>query len=231
MNRLTRVTSILIQLQSKKLVIAKEIADHFEVSLRTIYRDIKLLQDAGVPIGSTNSKGYFIIEGYHLPPIMISEEEANALVVAEKFIHNQGDTSLEKVFDSLLHKIKAVLRSTQKENYSKLQKRISPSSLRKKPISNSLLPIQNAILANGLVEIAYHAFSTNQHTIRIIEPLGLYFSSTNWILIAFCRKRKEMREFRLDRIEKLKVLAQKNENQRNFSLSEYFSKKYDAKLT
>lgn len=86
MNRLTRITTILIQLQSKKIVTAKEIADRFEISLRTVYRDIKMLQDAGVPIGSENGIGYFIVSGYSLPPIMITEEEANALIVSEKLM-------------------------------------------------------------------------------------------------------------------------------------------------
>lgn len=61
MNRLTRITATLIQLQSKNIVTAKEIAERFEVSLRTVYRDIKTLQEAGVPIGSENGVGYFIV--------------------------------------------------------------------------------------------------------------------------------------------------------------------------
>lgn len=67
MNRLTRITAILTHLQSKRIVTAKEIADRFEISLRTVYRDIKTLQDSGVPIGSENGVGYFIVNGYSLP--------------------------------------------------------------------------------------------------------------------------------------------------------------------
>jgi len=87
MNRLTRITSILTQLQSKKVITAKKIADRFEISLRTVYRDIKTLQGAGVPIGSENGMGYFIVDGYSLPPIMITEEEANALIIFQKGIY------------------------------------------------------------------------------------------------------------------------------------------------
>ncbi|WP_298503499.1 HTH domain-containing protein [uncultured Maribacter sp.] len=130
MNRLTRLTSILIQLQSKKVIVAKDIAERFEISLRTVYRDIKTLQDAGIPIGSENGIGYFLVEGFSLPPIMITEEEANALIISEKLIENQGDSSLRKDFSSLLFKIKAALRTLQKENIELLEKRISPSYLK-----------------------------------------------------------------------------------------------------
>lgn len=114
MDRLTRLTSILIQLQSKKIIVAKEIADRFEISLRTVYRDIKTLQDAGVPIGSENGKGYFLVSGYHLPPIMLNEKEVNTLVTAEKLIQNQGDKSLQDDFSSLLYKI-GVERISERE--------------------------------------------------------------------------------------------------------------------
>ena len=86
MNRLTRITAILTQLQSKRVVTAREIAERFDISLRTVYRDIKTLQDSGVPIGSENGVGYFIVDGFRLPPISLTEEEANSLIILETFI-------------------------------------------------------------------------------------------------------------------------------------------------
>ena len=64
MNRINIVTSILIQLQSKKIIPAKEIAQRFNISLRTVYRDIRTLEEAGIPIGSEAGKGYFLVEGF-----------------------------------------------------------------------------------------------------------------------------------------------------------------------
>jgi len=72
LNRINRVTSILIQLQSKKIIPAKEIAQRFNISLRTVYRDIRTLEEAGIPIGSEAGKGYFLVEGFLLPPRMVS---------------------------------------------------------------------------------------------------------------------------------------------------------------
>ncbi|MDO5980317.1 helix-turn-helix transcriptional regulator [Flavivirga spongiicola] len=224
MNRLTRITSILIQLQSKKVVTAKEIADRFEISLRTVYRDIKTLEEAGVPIGSENGIGYFIVDGYSLPPVMITEEEANALIVSEKLISNQGDASLIKDFNSILIKIKSVLRSFEKENIAKLENRIIPSYKKDVFESNWLSQIQKSITNGKVLTISYHSIYKNEETLREIEPLGVYYTDKAWIVIAYCRLRKDIREFRLDRILKINSTSQTFDYQKDFSLSKYFSR-------
>ncbi|GAA3640218.1 helix-turn-helix transcriptional regulator [Flavivirga jejuensis] len=227
MNRLTRITAILIQLQSKKVVTAKEIADRFEISLRTVYRDIKTLQEAGVPIGSENGIGYFIVDGYSLPPIMITEEEANALIISEKLISNQGDASLIKDFNSILIKIKSVLRDFEKENVAKLENRIVPSYKKEIFESNWLSIIQKAITNTKILEVTYHSIYKNEQTLRDIEPLGIYYTDKAWIMVAHCRLRNEIREFRLDRILKINVASQTFDYQKDFSLSKYFSQLTD----
>ncbi|MCX2743339.1 YafY family protein [Mangrovivirga sp. M17] len=226
MDRLTRLTSILIQLQSRKIIIAKEIANRFDISLRTVYRDIKTLQEAGVPIGSENGKGYFLVDGYHLPPIMLTEEEVNTLVVAEKLINNQGDDSLRIQFNSLLFKIKSVLKDFQKENYEKLEKRIAPSYLKVPFESNSLSDFKNAITKNQKVEIIYHSISKDEISKRIIDPQGVYFSNNAWVLVAHCNTKNEQREFRLDRIQSYKTTSDKFVEKTDFDLTKYFLKKY-----
>lgn len=224
MNRLTRITAILIQLQSKKIVTAKEIAERFEISLRTIYRDIKTLQDAGIPIGSENGVGYFIVNGYSLPPIMITEEEANALIISEKLILNQGDTSLIKDFNSLLLKIKSTLKNFEKENISKLENRIEPSTKVDKNKSNWLSKIQKSITNANVIQIDYFSIYKEESTKRNIEPLAIYFTENAWVLVAFCRLRNEEREFRLDRILKLTITSETFEYQQNFTLKQYLEK-------
>lgn len=222
MNRLTRITAILIQLQSKKVVTAKEIAERFEISLRTVYRDIKTLQDAGVPIGSENGVGYFIVEGYRLPPISLTEEEANSLIVSEVFIKNQGDKSLHKNFNSLLIKIKATLKNFQKENVELLSTRTL--NFRKGDIieSNWLSDIQSAISSKTQVNISYNSLYKKELTKRNIEPQAIYFTNNVWIVISFCHLRDELREFRLDRITGLKRTLKSFEKLKHFNLQEYF---------
>jgi predicted DNA-binding transcriptional regulator YafY len=78
--RISRLTAIITQLQTKRLVTAPELASKFSVSVRTIYRDIRALEQAGIPIYVEEGKGYRIMEHYRLPPVMFTESEANALI-------------------------------------------------------------------------------------------------------------------------------------------------------
>lgn len=224
MNRLTRITAILIQLQSKKIVTAKEIAGRFEISLRTVYRDIKTLQEAGVPIGSENGVGYFLVDGYRLPPVSLTEEEANALIVSEEFIKRQGDRSLSKNYDSVITKIKSTLRSFQKENIEFLADRTISFVKGEVIESNGLSEIQKAISNKKVVDITYRSIYKEELTIRKIEPQAVYFTNNLWIAIAHCRLREEFREFRLDRIDQLVVTAETFEPNLKFSWQNYFGR-------
>ena len=107
--RVSRLTAILTQLQSVRLLTATKLADRFGVSVRTIYRDIKALEKAGVPIVTEEGKGYSLMEGYRIPPVMFSENEANALLTAELLVMASKDQSLINEFKSATQKIKTVL--------------------------------------------------------------------------------------------------------------------------
>ena len=222
MNRLTRVTAILIQLQSKRIVTAKEIAERFEVSLRTIYRDIKTLQDAGVPIGSENGVGYFIVDGYRLPPISITEEEANSLIVSEALLNKQGDKSIAKNFNSLLIKIKATLKNFQKDNVELLSTRTRTFNKGDVLESNGLSDVQLAIASKKQLKITYNSLYKEEFTTRKIEPQAIYFTNNVWIMIAFCHLRNELREFRLDRIIELAPTLEPFNKLTSFNLQAYF---------
>lgn len=211
-----------MQLQSKKIVTAKEIAERFEVSLRTVYRDIKTLQDAGVPIGSENGVGYFIVEGYRLPPIALTEEEANSLIISEIFIEKQGDKSLSKNFNSLLVKIKSTLKNFQKENVELLSDRTKNFHKGDLIESNWLSDIQNSIISKKQISITYNSLYKEEVTERNIEPQAIYFTNNVWITIAFCHLRNELRELRLDRIVNLNTTLLPFEKLKNFNLQEYF---------
>ncbi len=84
--RLSRLTAIITHLQTKRLITATELAKKFGVSVRTIYRDIKALEQAGVPVLTSEGKGYTFMDGYKIPPVMFSEAQANALILAEQLV-------------------------------------------------------------------------------------------------------------------------------------------------
>ena len=223
MNRINRITAILTQLQSKRIVTAQSIANRFEISLRTVYRDIKSLQEAGVPIGSENGVGYFIVDGYRLPPIMFSEEEANALITADKLVNQKNEKSLSKNYTSALIKIKAVLRNQQKEKLELLDQRIgADNKYNFNPKSDYLAQIQRGITDFLQLKLKYRSIYKNELTTRNVKPIALYFTENDWILIAFCMLRNDIREFRLDKIELLQITNLSFDHFKDFNLSQYF---------
>jgi predicted DNA-binding transcriptional regulator YafY len=222
MNKINRITAILTQLQSKRVVTAKSISERFGISLRTVYRDIKTLQEAGVPIGSENGIGYFIVDGYRLPPVMFTEEEANALITADKLVQQKNESSLSKNYTSALIKIKSVLRNTQKEKIELLDQRIGADTKYKiAPKSDLLAKIQIGITDFLQLSITYKSIYKNEITKRNVKPLALYFTENDWILIAFCQLRNDIREFRVDKIETLQVTTENFEHFKDFNLGNY----------
>lgn len=221
-SRLSRLTSIITQLQANRLITATSLSKKYGVSVRTIYRDIRTLEQSGIPIITEEGKGYALMEGYKLPPIMFTENEANAFITAEQLIRKNKDQSLIDTYHSAITKIKAVLRNSQKVDTDLLSERILfRSNIGQEITSRYLMTIQSAITKFNLLEIDYRSLK-NQHTNRIIEPFALYSTQENWLLIAFCRLRKEFRAFRIDLIQKLNV---KNEcfEAHKMSLEDYFN--------
>jgi len=224
MNRLDRLTSILIQLQSKRLLTAREIAARFEVTVRTIYRDIQTLRLAGVPIGEEEGKGYFLVEGYRLPPVMFTMEEARALVTTSKILNYHTEDSLKQNYESALLKIKAVLSLHDKDKLEFLNARIG-SHKPWAPASWYLDSIQHAITECEKLKIAYQSRGEEQITERTIRPYAVYFSGAVWTTIAFCELRREIREFRLDRIKELHVLQAHFTPDKTFSIEHYLEER------
>lgn len=201
--RLNRLTAIVTQLQSKRIVTATEIAEKHNVSIRTVYRDIRTLEQSGIPVFTEEGKGYSLIEGYALPPVMFTQDEANALITAEQLILKNKDASLIKQYQNAILKLKAVLRYTQKDQADFLSQRIivrdNPD---KAQTSNYLMQIQSAIVNHQVLSVHYLSLE-NQESKREIEPFALYTTQDNWILIAYCRLRNDFRAFRLDCIQSL----------------------------
>lgn len=220
--RLSRLTAILTQLQTKRLLTATILAEKFNVSVRTIYRDIRALEQAGVPILTEEGKGYSLMEGYRVPPVMFTEAQANALITAEQLVLKNKDTSFIKDYTEAIEKIKSVLKYNiqDKANLLSERTRFDQNNYLERNSSN-LSDLQFALTNFRLAKIEY-ANEQNITTTRHIEPFAL-LSTENWLLVAYCRLRKEFRFFRLDRIKKLKILSDKFEPHK-ITLQEYFER-------
>ena len=219
--RLIRLIAIMTQLQSMRIVTAKAISEKHKVSIRTVYRDIRALEQSGIPIVTEQGKGYSLMPGYKLPPVMFTEEEANALITAEHLILKNKDNSLSDHYQSAITKIKSVLRSNQKEKTEFLAQRIQVRNNRNnEKTSGYLIQLQGTIANFQVVAIDYLSLD-KQKTKRDVEPFALYTTNDNWILIAFCRKRNDFRSFRLDCIQNLSTRTEKFEPHK-ITLKEYF---------
>jgi len=216
MNRIDRLFGILVLLQSKKYVPAELISEKFGISVRTVYRDIKALNETGVPVSFENGRGYFIVQGYFLPPVSFTPEEANALVLMENFTLRFADRSIQEHYTNALTKIKAVLRGSHKDKVEGIEQQVVAVSSHLCPSNNFafLSGIQEAIGSRKILRIQYQNLE-EEVSEREVEPIGLIFYAFNWHLIGWCHLRKAYRDFRVSRIRSM------SQTQTPFTIAEH----------
>lgn len=205
--RFDRIVAILIQLQSKKIVKAQELANRFDVSLRTIYRDIRTLEASGVPIYSEAGVGYALMDGYRLPPVMFTREEASSFIAAEKLMQKFTDVTLGNHYASAMYKLKSVLRSDDKEWVSSIESSVLMQSSQKlfnDKSPNTLATLFESIAEKTQVILSYEAIQADGITARHIEPVGVFHENNNWYMFGYCHLRKDYRQFRADRVHGIK---------------------------
>ncbi|MFN8454639.1 MAG: YafY family protein [Anaerolineae bacterium] len=212
MNRIDRLMAYLLLFQSRGLLRAQDFAEEFEISERTVYRDMQALSEMGVPIMALPGEGYRLMEGYYLPPITFSADEARALYLAISML--TGLTSpgpTQTAAAAALEKIRAVLPAATLRQVEALQSVIHFYAYPRPPLNfddKIFVALQEAIHHRRVVQLHYHAQHSNEITEREVEPLELAFLDKIWILSGYCRLRQDIRAFRLDRIDRLNVRSE-----------------------
>jgi predicted DNA-binding transcriptional regulator YafY len=225
MNRIDRISAILIQLQSRRVVKAADIAARFNISLRTVYRDVKTLEEAGIPLIGEAGVGYSIMDGYRLPPVMFTREEATAFLTAGKFVEKLTDTSTTAHYQSAMYKVRAILKTTEKDLLENMEGNIEVFKGHRQlnmPDNDHIQTILNCIAQKKIISIAYFAQHSQENTKRDIEPVGIFYLENYWHLIAFCRLRDDYRDFRIDRIKQL-IVADKTFTYQHPTLKAYIA--------
>jgi predicted DNA-binding transcriptional regulator YafY len=208
MNRFDRLAAILIQLQAKRVVSGPALAEQFGVSLRTVYRDLRSLETAGVPLLAEHAVGYSLVEGYRLPPLLFTREEATALLTAEKLAARLTDRPTAQLTGAAMDKLRAVLRRPDRDHLATLAPHIQVLALRGQLADSAAYQqVVTAIAVRRVVRLHYQAGDTDAVTVREVEPIGMYLSG-QWHVVAYCRLRQGLRDFRLDRIQQLDVQAE-----------------------
>lgn len=196
-NRLIEIVTILLNRQT---ITAKELADRFEVSRRTIYRDIDVLSEAGIPIYTDKGKGggISILEDYTLNKTLLSKSESEGLVLALKAM---GATDYPEA-DVILEKIGSIFKNNIANEWIEINFDSWSSRVNE---DNKFSKLRDSIISNQIVNFNYINVNGIRSN-RDVEPVKLVFSSFSWYLVAFCHMRQEYRVFRLSRIKNVKVL-------------------------
>ncbi|MCF6327451.1 MAG: YafY family transcriptional regulator [Devosiaceae bacterium] len=222
--RILRLFAILDQLRVRRRPVSADyLAQELNVSLRTIYRDMKTLQNMGAPVRGEGGVGYQIEKGYFLPPLHFSHDELDAIVIGMGLVAARTDLPLAKAAKSASAKINAVL-SNEYQGFSfnsKLLVHVEKEKIGEKSVP-FLSPVRQAIRQRQLVEITYKDLQ-EQNSKRIVRPLGLTAFEKVWLLTAWCEYRQDFRNFRVDRILSLTRSEKTFPRERGRELKDYLA--------
>lgn len=208
MNRIDRLFAILLLIQRKRRLRAVDLAQSFEVSERTIYRDMTALSESGVPIVALPGVGYELTDGYYLPPLLFSRDEATALFLSIHMLLAHTTDGIHADAASALAKIAVILPAPLRQTTEHIAETITffRPAARFNFDYPHLVSIQQAIQERRVVRLRYHGFQRDETTERDVEIHNLTYANGVWYCSGYCRLRQSMRGFRLSRIVALTVL-------------------------
>lgn len=228
MNRTDRLLAILIELQRKQTVTAQSLAGKFETSIRTIYRDMDALSESGVPIFAMPGHGYSLMDGYFLPPIQLTPEEAVTLLLGGDYIEKTFTSSFSAHAQSAKEKLEIILPTDQKKKVEGLRgtfRFLSPifsnQQAEQDKLENQLFLLQEAIQNEQAISFSYRKPRETTKIERTVHPYGLVNISGIWYIVAHCLLRKQIRNFRLDRMDTLQQKQEFFTKPKDFSLQDY----------
>lgn len=210
MKRSDRLLAIVLELQGRDVVPAESLAETFEVTMRTIYRDIQALVEAGVPVVSAPGQGYWLMEGYFLPPLSFSKDEAVLLLLGSEVMTQSFDDQYKQVAQSAAKKIDAVLDDALRQEVNYLKENIrffTVDSRVNDELLQNLQVIRSSVKNKQSLSFNYFRPFAEQ-TSRKIDPYGLYQINGMWMVNGYCHLRETSRMFRFDRMEDLLVTGE-----------------------
>jgi predicted DNA-binding transcriptional regulator YafY len=208
MNRVDRLFGIILLLQHRRRMRASDIAQRFEIGVRTVYRDINALLESGVPVLSIPGIGYELMEGYSLPPLAFSADEASGLFLSGKMLlaHTTGRTARHT--ERAIERLALAMPKEVREQAESLTQAIGFFAPRERfdlehPHLESLA---RAIRGRHVVRFTYQALNQSVVIQRELEPERLIYDQNAWYVNGFCCLRQAPRAFRLERMTNLETL-------------------------
>lgn len=188
-------------------VTAAQLSSELNVTERTIYRDVRGLQGQGVPIEGEAGIGYVLRPGFHLPPLMFTMDELEAVVLGARLAGQRGDDGLEKAAERVISKVKSVLPSHMQDRMDRVALYAPPTY----DVGHGIVvmsEIRECIRAERKIRMDYESLS-GQSSRRTIWPVAVAFFSGSTLLSAWCELRNDFRHFRTDRILNYEILNEK----------------------
>ncbi len=211
MKQMDRQLLILNRLRAERPLRAIDLAEECECSVRTIYRDIDALSAAGIPVAAMPGEGYRLVDGFHLPPIAFSAEEAAQLMRGAELARDLGTAEQEDARRSATAKLEAALPESTFSELARLRERVRAEPWPRRLPSKWLGVLLEATLSDRVVRLRYHSFRGDEVTERDVEPHHLSYYAVDWHVRGYCRLREEGRDFRLARIQHAELLDERFE--------------------
>ncbi|MBV9018711.1 MAG: YafY family transcriptional regulator [Alphaproteobacteria bacterium] len=189
-------------------VTAGELAEALEVTPRTIYRDMAALQGRRIPIEGAAGIGYVLRRGFDLPPLMFTEDEAEAIAVAMRLLARTGDTGLQKAADGVLSKLTLVVPDLLRDTLNSAAVYVSKAGAPVPEQRDLPSTVRHAIRGTRKMRIAYQD-GEGTRTLRVIQPFAVEYYVEATLVCAWCELRGDIRHFRTDRIVAAEVLDEK----------------------
>ena len=220
MTKAERLFALTLLLRSRRTAITAEaMAELMQVSPRTVYRDVQSLIMAGVPVMGEPGVGYLIRPGNHLPPLIFTPDEVQALIVGSRMVQAFTDKDLAQGARSAELKIRSVLTEPLKR-YAEQQPYRVPILERDDPLREKHGRLRRACEQHRKIRVLYQDEKQLQSE-RILWPLAMIGWSGRWTLLAWCELRWDYRNFRFDRVESLEELEDHFAPTEEISLANY----------
>lgn len=220
--RADRLFQIVQILRGRRLTTAALLAERLGVSARTVYRDIRDLSLSGVPIEGEAGSGYRLLSGFDLPPLMLTNRESEALIVAIRLLKTWGGESLSKELESAQEKVLAILPEESRRKAE--QTRIYAPDIALQPHSRSGFDVIHQAISSQQVLALHYRDEAGQLSWRELQPLGLFFWGEHWLLAAWCERRNDYRCFRLDRCLTITLTGRRFSESAERSLADFLRK-------
>ena len=208
MKQMDRRLLILTRLREETALRATDLAEECECSVRTVYRDIDALCQAGIPVAAMPGEGYRLAPGFHLPPIAFTVDEAVQLLLGSDLALGLGTSVQREAARTAAAKVEAALKPETRSEVSRMRERIQVSGWMQREASPWLALLQEALLENRVLHLKYHSYSPDRVTERKVEPYQLVYYENDWHLLGYCRLREGMRDFRAGRIRAAEALEE-----------------------